>query len=166
MMPFLEPQQPIQPTFGYDYVEISDDDITAALTQLNDLGASGWRVSQILTAGGFYRCFLVREQIPLEQTGPLPVYLAGNPNATLVHLAAAGSTLLKTGAGGIRSFDVNTTSVSSTMTFYDGTSAAGTVMAVVDCSKSATNVGTVGWPFTAGCFVVLTGTPDVTIVYV
>ena len=162
----ISPTQPIQPTFGYDYVELNDDDMAAVLSQLNTRGAQGWRLDWIVQAGGFSRIFLIQESLPLEQSGPIPVYLGGAPGVTLIHLAAAGSTLLKTGSGMIRSMDINTTSASSTLTIYDGTSAAGTVMAVIDCSKSAVNVGTVGWPFKTGCFLVLTGSPDITIVFV
>jgi hypothetical protein len=95
-----------------------------------------------------------------------PVYLAGGPTGTsLRHLNAAGSTLLKTGSGVVLAIDINTSSASSTLTVYDGTSAAGAVMASVDCSNRGTDIGGSGWPFSTGLFVTLTGTPDITIVW-
>ena len=166
-MPILTPQQqPVQPTYSYDYLEISDQDISAVLSQLSVRGASGWRVDAIVHSGGFYRFFLALESIPLETSGAVPVYLAGSPSATLLHINTAGSVLVKTGAGALRSIDINTPAASnSTLTFYDGTTAAGAVMAVIDCTKQTANVGTAGWPFKVGLFLALTGTPDLTLVY-
>jgi len=162
--PVLRPQ--VQGTFVYDYLEISDEDMTAVLNQLNTLGAAGWRIDGIVHAGGFYRFFLVQQNLPLEQSASIPVYLAGAPGATLRHIAAAGSALLKTGAGVLRSIDINTPAASnSALTFYDGTDATGAVMAVIDCTKQTANVGTAGWPFKVGCFYALTGAPDITLVY-
>jgi hypothetical protein len=102
----------------------------------------------------------------MAESDPQPSYLAGAPGTKLTHLSAAGTTLLKTGAGMIVSISINNPAASgSLLTVYDGTSAAGTVMAIADCTKQTANVGFAGWPFVTGCFLNLTGAPDITIVW-
>ena len=101
----------------------------------------------------------------MAESNPQPTYLAGAPGASLKHLNTAGGTLLKTGAGAAVGINVNTSSANATLTIYDGTSAAGAVMAVIDASRGGPDIGFTGWPFTTGLFVVVVGTPDITITW-
>ena len=103
-----------------------------------------------------------------------PVWIAPNPNpgGTLTHLvgsAGGSSTLVRSGAGWITGISVNSVSTgSATMTCYDGLNAAGTVIGVIDVSRSNPSPQTAApWGFQTGFFVVLstgTGGADVTIV--
>jgi len=95
-----------------------------------------------------------------------PVWLTPDPRgAAVTHIAANGSTLIKVGGGWISTISINTAAV-GTMTIYDGTDATGTVMAVIDVSKSTVNVAVVTpWPFKVGCFVVVSASgSDITII--
>jgi hypothetical protein len=100
----------------------------------------------------------------MSESDPTPMFLAGAPGTKLTHLSAAGSTLIKSGAGALISINVNTASANATLTVYDNISAAAPIMAVVDCSRGGVEGGFAGWPFTTGLFVVLVGTPDVTLI--
>jgi hypothetical protein len=95
-----------------------------------------------------------------------PVWLAPNPTpGALNHIATAGSYLLKAGKGWITGISVNTYSQSAgTLTVYDGTSASGSVMAVVDVSKQTGTQNAEYWGFQNGLFVVLSTNADITIV--
>jgi len=99
--------------------------------------------------------------IALDADGTVPV-----PNS-FKRINTAASTLVKTGAGTLKSVTVNAKgTVASTVTVYDGTSAAGTVIAVID---SLNNVGSFAFDvgFATGLFIVTTGTvaPDITVSY-
>jgi hypothetical protein len=104
----------------------------------------------------------------------MPVWIAPNPNpgGTLTHIAgtaAAQSQLIRTGAGWITGVSVNSVATgSATMTCYDGIDATGTVIAVIDISKSNPSPQTAApWGFATGFFVVLSngsGGADITIV--
>jgi len=104
----------------------------------------------------------------------VPVYMAPNPNpgGTQTHLTgspAGSSTLIRTGAGWVTGITVNSIATgSATMTCYDGIDATGTVIAVIDVSKSNPSPQTAApWGFNTGFFVVLSnGTTgaDITIV--
>lgn len=59
--------------------------------------------------------------IPMRQVGNTPRYIA-----------AATTTLVKTGSGTLSQLNVNTGGAGSIATIYDGLTAAGTVMAIVD----------------------------------
>ena len=90
----------------------------------------------------------------------MPVWIAPNPNpgGTLTHIAAAGSYLIRSGAGWITGISVNTTAVNAQLTCYDGIDATGSVIAVMDVSKGNPSPQTAApWGFTTGFFVVLTG---------
>ena len=114
---------------------------------------------------------VVIQQAP---TAAIPVYMAPNPNpgATQTHLtgsAGGSSTLIRSGAGWITGITVNSMATgSATMTCYDGVDATGTVIAVIDVSRSNPSPQTAApWGFTTGFFVVFssgTGGADVTIV--
>ena len=103
-----------------------------------------------------------------------PVWIAPNPNAggTLTHLtgsAGGSSTLIRSGAGWITGISVNAVATgSATMTCYDGIDATGTVIAVIDVSRSNPSPQSAApWGFQTGFFVVLSnGTTgaDITIV--
>ena len=100
-----------------------------------------------------------------------PVWIAPNPNpgGTLTHINAPGSYLVRSGTGWITGITVNSmASGSATMTCYDGIDATGTVIAVIDVSKSNPSPQTAApWGFSVGFFVVLSAGAsgaDVTIV--
>ena len=104
----------------------------------------------------------------------VPVYMAPNPNpgGTQTHLtgsAGGSSTLIRSSAGWITGITVNSMATgSATMTCYDGLDATGTVIAVIDVSRSNPSPQTAApWGFSTGFFVVFssgTGGADVTIV--
>jgi len=95
---------------------------------------------------------------------PVQVAIASIAGATLTHINAASSRLIKTGAGWLSDISINTTAASGSLTIYDGTSASGAVMAVIDVSKSFSFGGMGQWPFVNGLFVVVTGSPDITLI--
>lgn len=101
--------------------------------------------------------------LELELTMPLAVYPTPAPTQTLNHYNTAGNHLVHTGACTFAGFSVNTGVAGATMTLYDGTSGAGTLIGVFDCSVAGENPRTI-WSLTTGCFVVIVGTPDLTIV--
>lgn len=82
------------------------------------------------------------------------------PSQTITHLAAAGSTLIKTGAGALLAINSNDNAAGQ-LSIYDGLSAAGTLLAVVDTTAR----GYIPMPlkFTTGLFVVKTTADDITI---
>jgi hypothetical protein len=104
----------------------------------------------------------------------IPVWMAPNPNpgGTQIHLtgsAAGSSTLIRSGPGWITGISVNSVATgTATMTCYDGLNATGTVIAVIDVSRSNPSPQTAApWGFQTGFFVVLSnGTTgaDITIV--
>jgi len=104
----------------------------------------------------------------------IPVYMAPNPNpgATQTHLtgsAGGSSTLIRSGAGWITGITVNSMATgTATMTCYDGLDATGSVIAVIDVSRSNPSPQTAApWGFNTGFFVVFssgTGGADVTII--
>ena len=79
------------------------------------------------------------------------------------YASAATTTILKRTAGTLQRV-VITDSVNATMTVYDGLSAGGTVMAVLDASKTT---GTMEFqaPFSDGLTIVTTGAPKMTVIY-
>ena len=103
-----------------------------------------------------------------------PVWMAPNPNpgGTQTHLtgsAGGSSTLIRSGPGWITGISVNSVATgSATMTCYDGINASGSVIAVIDISRSNPSPQTAApWGFQTGFFVVLSnGTTgaDITIV--
>lgn len=100
---------------------------------------------------------------PSNQTNPaaaIPVYSGA---AKYSHINAAGNTQAVTGTGVLLGVVVNTGVSGATVTLYDGTSAAGTLIAVI---SAATQGGfTYGVGVTTGLFVVVAGTPDVTVLH-
>jgi hypothetical protein len=83
----------------------------------------------------------------------------------LLHIAAAGSYLLKTGAGWLEGMSLNTTG-NGTLTIYDGIDATGTVMGVIDVSKGNPSPEPDNpWPFQIGLFMVLSAAADLTIIF-
>ena len=99
----------------------------------------------------------------VSPSNPLPVYTTGS----LSYNTASNTTgyQVKTGAGILRGFSVNTAGLTSTVTFYDGTSTAGAKLGTF--STLAQTSVQLNLAFTTGLFVVLTGgTPaDITIAY-
>jgi hypothetical protein len=94
-----------------------------------------------------------------------PVWFAPNPTPQiLLHIAVAGSYLVSSGTGWVADISINTTAASGSLTVYDGIDATGTVMAVIDASKSSLGAGFSPWRFVNGLFVVLNGNADITIV--
>ena len=103
---------------------------------------------------------------PNNQSNPAaatPVWIAGD----LSHNTAANTAgyQVKTGAGVLKGLSVNTVGVTSSATFYDGTSTSGAKLGTF--STLAQNSLPLNLAFTDGLFVVLAGgTPaDVTIAY-
>lgn len=83
------------------------------------------------------------------------------------NLAAAATTLVDTGAGVLHAVTVNSKgTVASTVSIYDGLTAAGTLLAVID---SLNQVGTFGFDiaYSVGLCIVITGTvaPNITVAY-
>lgn len=99
-----------------------------------------------------------------ELTTPLAVYPTPAPTQTLFHLNTSGNHLLHTGVCTFAGFTVNTGVASATMTLYDGTSAAGTLLAVFDCAVTDESSRRMLWALTVGCFCVISGTPDLTVI--
>jgi hypothetical protein len=99
----------------------------------------------------------------VSPSNPLPTYSTGY----LSYNTAANTAgyQVKTGAGVLRGFSVNTVGLTSTVTFYDGISTGGTKLGTF--STLAQNSVQLNLAFTTGLFVVLTGgTPaDITIAY-
>jgi hypothetical protein len=104
----------------------------------------------------------------------VPVYMAPNPNpgGTQTHLvgtAAAQNMLIRSGPGWITGITVNSVATgSASLTCYDGLDATGTVIAVIDISKSNPSPQTAApWGFNTGFFVVISNGSagaDITIV--
>jgi hypothetical protein len=101
----------------------------------------------------------------------MPVWIAPNPNpgGTLSHIGAPGSYLIRSGAGWITGISVNSVSTGAgTLTCYDGLSATGTVIAIMDVSKGNPSPQTAApWAFQTGFFIVLSANAtgaDLTIV--
>ncbi|MES2048870.1 MAG: hypothetical protein V4447_10745 [Pseudomonadota bacterium] len=96
--------------------------------------------------------------------GAIPVYLASGP-VTGKNIPANGNTQVKTGPGSLSALIVNTAGVTSTVKFYDGTSAAGTLLATASTTSQADL--SYGISFTTGLFVVTAGgTPaDITVTF-
>ena len=104
-----------------------------------------------------------------DPANALPVWIAPNPNpgGTLTHISTAGNYLIRTGGGWITGISVNTPATNnSVLTVYDGLDATGTVMAVIDLSKSNPSAQSAApWGFTLGLFLSLVGNAaDVTLV--
>ena len=96
----------------------------------------------------------------IAQAG-VATFRIADPASFVTHSAAAGSTLIKTGAGALLSVSVNGAATGS-LAFYDGTSAGGKLLGVI--STATQDVFDLYWPFQTGLFMVQTGTADVTIV--
>src|SRR6516162_5579847 len=85
-----------------------------------------------------------------------PVWFAPNPTPQiLTHLATSGSYLISSGSGWIANISVNTTAATGSLTVYDGVDATGSVIAVMDVSRSISGGGFSPWRFVNGLFVVL-----------
>jgi hypothetical protein len=93
----------------------------------------------------------------------IPVWTAPPPSAAVSHLNAAGSTLIKTGAGALASINVNTSSAGA-LTIRDGVDATGAVLGIVD--TTARGFIPAPWSFSTGLYVTQAGTADVTMVSV
>lgn len=105
---------------------------------------------------------------PNSQSNPaaaIPVWIAANAGAgtAFSNIAAATSTLVKTGAGQLQGITVNTTGTASTATVYDGTSAAGTKIATINTTVAFN--GAYSLAFTTGLFIVTVGAADITVTY-
>lgn len=84
---------------------------------------------------------------------------------SVMNISTAGSTLLKTGKGVLNGVTINTGGATgATVTLYDGTTNAGGKLGTWSATAQfgATSLGI---PFNTGLFVVVVGTPDVTISY-
>ncbi len=93
--------------------------------------------------------------------------LVNSGNYNYAHVGSAATTVIKTGPGVLHSITVNTLgTVASVITIYDNTSAAGSVIAIIN-SLSLFGPFVYDVKFTTGLTIVTTGTlaPDVTISY-
>lgn len=96
-----------------------------------------------------------------KPAGAIPVYLGA---AGYVHLAAAGGTLVKSGAGVLNRIVVNTGAASATLVLEDAVGAGGTIE-IASISAAAPLSLDYGVTFTNGLYVTVTGTPDITITF-
>ena len=81
------------------------------------------------------------------------------------HISTATTTILKYGAGMLHNVILNNPT-NNTITIYDNTSAAGTVIAIINPGSSATPFNLdYHVPFSTGLTIVTAGTPDITVVY-
>ncbi len=83
------------------------------------------------------------------------------------HISTSTTTLVKTGAGNLKSITINTKgTVASTVTVYDALTAVAPVIAVID-SLNLSGTFTFDVAFSTGLTIVTTGTaaPDVTVSY-
>lgn len=89
---------------------------------------------------------------------------------TYKHLAGAASTLIKTGAGTLHGVVLNTPAVSGSLTLYDGTSAAGAVIAIITLPATLAGEGPAAAlydvAFTTGLFAVVAAALDITLSYI
>jgi hypothetical protein len=98
---------------------------------------------------------------------PPSANLTPSLNQSLFHFNTAGSRLLHTGPCTFAGFSVNTGAASSSLSVYDGLTAGGALLGVFDTAVTderpwVTPGG--GWGLLVGCFIVVVGTPDITIV--
>lgn len=82
---------------------------------------------------------------------PWPVQIKGTPT----HISTAATTVCKSGAGVLRSINVNTKGITSTATVYDNTAGSGTVLAVIDTTLGENIIYDIA--FTTGLTVVTGG---------
>ena len=77
--------------------------------------------------------------------------------------AANAGVQIKTGPGVLASMNVNTIVANSTITLFDGLSAAGKKLGAWNTGAGAPPQALVGLAFTTGLFAVVVGTSDVTV---
>lgn len=81
------------------------------------------------------------------------------------HISTATTTVLKYGAGMLHNIVLNNPT-NNAITVYDNTSAAGSIIAIINPGASATPLGLdYHVPFGTGLTIVTAGTPDLTIIY-
>jgi hypothetical protein len=80
------------------------------------------------------------------------------------NLTAAASTVLKTGPGRLHRVQINRLAIASTVKLWDNTSAAGTVIALIDTTALRDTL-IYELDFNTGLTVTLTGVPDVTVTW-
>jgi hypothetical protein len=100
---------------------------------------------------------------PSKPSAAVPMWSAPPPSGVLTHLAAAGSRLIKTGAGALASLNVNT-GAAGTLTVRDGLDATGAVLGVID--TTARGFIPAPWSFSTGLYVTQAGAADLTLVSV
>lgn len=82
------------------------------------------------------------------------------------HIAGAATTVIKSGAGFLHTFIINTKGAAATATIYDNTAGSGTVIAIVDLTGVSGTGTTYDVAFLTGLTVVTTGTlSDITVSY-
>lgn len=98
---------------------------------------------------------------PVSQQYPLPT----GQSFLYANYATTNTFLVKSGPGTLHLVNVNTKgSVASTVTVYDGLSAAGTVIATID-SLNLSGAFQYDIAFTTGLTIVMTGAPNITVSY-
>lgn len=148
---------------------------TTALTRLGDVTETA-PTTDTASSGLNGRLQRIAQRITAV-IGALPTALTGVGNLkvsveeafsnTYAHISTATTTVVKSGAGTLRSICVNTKgTVASTVTVYDNTAGSGTKIAVID-SLSALGTYIYDVAFSTGLTVVSTGTvaPDITVSY-
>lgn len=89
-------------------------------------------------------------------------YVSAPPGAyQYAHLTA--SALVKTGRGSLQTLVIGTGAADATVTLYDGTTGAGTVIGIVD---TANTTGLwFGVQFNTGLYIEISGVVDITVTY-
>jgi hypothetical protein len=80
------------------------------------------------------------------------------------NIAAAATTVVKTGAGTLERIVINTTAA-STITVYDNTAGSGTKIATIAASPVIGSNFVYGALFSTGLTIVTAGASDITVVY-
>lgn len=100
-----------------------------------------------------------------DVAGALYIPVVSLSDHSYSHIATSTTTLVKTGAGNLRSISVNSKgTVASTVTVYDALTAVAPVVAIID-SLNLSGTFTYDLAFTTGLTIVTTGTvaPDITV---
>lgn len=100
---------------------------------------------------------LVLRSVSVDSHGALP------RRSRFISLAAAATTVIKRGPGTLRRVLVNTTALAATVTLTDNTAAGGTALAVI--AAGTLGVYIYDLDFLTGLTCVISGTPNITIVF-
>lgn len=124
--------------------------------------------SGVSTDGGLYAPLMDNfHQLKVVPVGTISAsnVAASTGGYSFSHLAANGTTTIKSGAGTLHTVSINNTGTTDTVTIYDNTAGSGSVIAVIGSSVETTLKYDLA--FSTGLTVVIAGTtaPDVTFTY-